>query len=355
MADTANLYDLMTLQGVSRRVKVAPAFWLTEFYKQQINFDQEYISFDRVFEDKRYLAPFVVPNVSGRPNRLQGYTSERFKPAYTKQKDIVDPTMHMERMAGEAYGGTLSLQQRRDAVIAYLIQTQKEKTQNTWNYLAARATIDGQVIIKGEDYPETLVDFRRDASLTFNLTGGATWDQGTANPLEDIKDARKQANELSGARISRLVFGGNAWELFTQRVDLKDLMDKTVGGVQATVTRINSLTDGYEDSIEYMGTIAGVSGQGRIECWVDTTRYIDPDTLAETYYLDTDTVVGVSDMMSGVRCFGAIRDKRAGFRSLDMFFKNWDEEDPSQEYLLTQSAPLMVPREPNATFKIKVK
>jgi hypothetical protein len=124
----ADLYDLMTLQGVSRRVKVAPAFWLTEFYKQQINFDQEYISFDRVFEDKRYLAPFVVPNVSGRPNRLSGYTSERFKPAYTKQKDIVDPTMHMERLAGEAYGGTLTLQQRRDAVIAYLIQTQKEKT-----------------------------------------------------------------------------------------------------------------------------------------------------------------------------------------------------------------------------------
>jgi hypothetical protein len=159
------------------------------------------------------------------------------------------------------------------------------------------------------------VDFRRDASLTFTLTGAAAWDQTTANPLEDIKDARKQSNELSGARISRLIFGGNAWELFTQRVDLKDLMDKTVGGVQASVTRINSLTDGYEDSIEYMGTISGVSGQGRIECYVDTTRYIDPDTLAETYYLDTDTVVGVSDMMSGVRCFGAIRDKRAGFCS----------------------------------------
>lgn len=350
----AELYDLMTLQGVSRRVKVAPLFWLNEFYKGQINFEQEWISFDRVFEDRRYLAPFVVPNVSGRPNRLQGYTSERFKPAYTKQKDIVDPTMHMERLAGEALGGTLTLEQRRAAVVAYLIQTQKEKTHNTWNWLAARATIDGKVTIKGEDYPETLVDFRRDAGLDATLTGAARWTETTADPLADIKEMRVGAQGLSGARISRIIFGGNAWELFAQRVDLKDLMDKNYGGVNANVTRINSLTDGYGDTIEYMGSISGASGQGRLELYVDTTRFIDPDTLTEEYYLDTNEVVGVSDMMSGVRCFGAIKDKRAGFRALDLFFKNWDEEDPSQEYLLTQSAPLMVPREPNATFRMKV-
>jgi len=59
-------------------------------------------------------------------------------------------------------------------------------------------------------------------------------------------------------------------------------------------------------------------------------------------------------MMDGVRCFGAIRDKKAGYQALEFFMKNWEIEDPSHEYIMSQSAPLMVPKEPNATYSIKV-
>jgi len=345
------IFDLVTLMGVQRRMKTAPTFWLDNFFKNQINFDQEWIMFDKVYGDDRKLAPFVVPNVAGRPQRLDGYETFRFKPAYSKQKDVVDYTMHLERVAGEALGGTLTLEQRRNAVIAELLRLQKVKLRNTFNWLAARSIIDGKVIIKGEDYPETLVDFRRDPSLTTVLTGAAKWDVSTGNPLADIKDSRINANELSGARISRVIFGRNAWELFCQRVDLRDMMDKNFGGQNVNMTLI---ADGYGDTLEYMGSVSGTSGQGKIECWVDSTRFIDPETGTEEYYLDENTIVGVSDMVAGVRCFGAIKDAEAGYRSMEYFFKNWREPDPSQEYLLTQSAPLMVPKEPNATYSIKV-
>lgn len=346
-----NIFDLYTLQQVQRRIKTAPTFWLNEFFKRQINFDGRKILFEKVYGDDRKLAPFVVPNVAGRPQRLDGFEMDTFAPAYSKQKDIVDYTMHIERQAGESLGGSLTIEQRRNAVIAELLRRQKVKITNTWNWLGARAIIDGKVIIKGEDYPETLVDFRRDPALTSVLVGGAKWDTVTGNPLADLKQSRLAANELSGARISRHVFGANAWELFAQRVDLKELMNKNFGGQQTNVTLIG---DGYGDTVEYMGSIAGASGQGKIECWVDTTRYIDPETGLEQYYLDQNTVAGVSDMVSGVRCFGGIMDAEAGFRPLDTFFKNWREQDPSQEYLLSQSAPLMVPSEPNATYSIKV-
>lgn len=349
----AQLYDLMTMQGVNRRIKTAPRFWLG-FYPRQINFDQEWIIFDEVTGDDRKLAPFVVPNVSGRPQSLEGFESKRFKPAYSKQKDIVDANMPLERVAGEAWGGSLSPAQRINAVKVELIRRQKNKLLNTFNWLAARALIDGKVTIVGEDYPETLVDFRRDGSLTSVLAGGAKWDQTTAKPLEDLKDMRYIVNELTGIKISRIIMGANAWELFTQRVDLKDMMDKNYGGVQINgVTRINSLTDGYGDTIEYMGSMSGVSGQSRYEFWVDTSRYVDAAGV-EQYHLDQNGVVGVSDAFRGVRCFGAIKDLRAEMKSMEMFFKNWEIEDPSQELLLTQSAPLMVPGEPNATFFMKV-
>jgi hypothetical protein len=345
-----DIFDLYTLQALNKRIKTAPLFWLNEFYTGQINFDGKNILFERVYGDDRKLAPFAVPTAAGRPQRLDGFEVTTFAPAYIKQKDVVDPTMHIERLAGEALGGSLSIMQRRDAVKAELLRRQKVKIQNTWNWLAARATIDGKVTIKGEDYPETVVDFRRDAALTKVLVGGAKWDQATADPLADLKESRIASNELCGARISRHIFGGNAWELFCQRVDLKSMMNVLYGGQKTNVTLIN---DGYGDTVEYMGTIEGTNGQGKLELWVDTTRFVD-EAGAEQYYLDQNTVVGISPMLQGVRCFGAIMDSKAGFRSLDTFFKNWEENDPSVEYLLSQSAPLMVPREVNASYSIKV-
>src|SRR5690606_30298820 len=106
------------------------------------------------------------------------------------------------------------------------------------------------------------------------------------------------------------------------------------------------MSDGYEGQ-EYMGRIAGLNGAGAIDVWVDTSKYIDPETGDEEFYLDQSTVVGVSEQVQGVRCFGAIMDKRAGYRPMDYFFKNYDNENPSVEYLLGQSAPLMVPKNPN--------
>ncbi|KAB7719866.1 major capsid protein, partial [Proteus mirabilis] len=128
------------------------------------------------YGDDRKLAPFVVPNVAGRPQRMEGFEADTFTPAYSKQKDIVDYTMHIERQAGEALGGSLTIEQRRQAVIAELLRRQKVKINNTWNWLGARAIIDGKVTIEGEDYPSQLVDFRRHPDLTIVLTGAAKWD-----------------------------------------------------------------------------------------------------------------------------------------------------------------------------------
>lgn len=345
------LYDTTTLLEVMRVQKVSqPPFWLN-FFPKQINFQTPNITWDKVYGDDRKLAPFVIPSVQGRPQRLEGYETVQFAPAYIKMKDIVSAEMHMERQAGEALGtGSLSLEQRRDAVIGYLLGQQKTKINNRWEWLAARAIIDGKVVIKGEDYPETLVDFRRDASLTGLLSGGSAWGQATAKPLDDLKLMRMRANAKSGARITKHIFGAEAWDKFAARVDLKELMDKRYGGMENNVTR---MWDGYE-GMEYMGTISGLNGAGRVEVWVNSSMYIDPETGTEAFYLPQNKVVGVSEMVQGVRCFGAIMDKKARYLPLDIFSKNWENEDPSVEYLLSQSSPLMVPKEPNATYVLDV-
>ena len=71
----------------------------------------------------------------------------------------------------------------------------------------------------------------------------------------------------------------------------------------------------------------------------------------KAHLLEQKSVVGVSDI-EGVQCYGAIKDFDAQLRPLTYFQKMWRNEDPSVEYILTQSAPLMVPKKPDASFKI---
>lgn len=347
------IYDQYTLMNVLRVQKTsAPLFWLPTFMTAQINFLTPEIAFDKVYTDDRQLAPFVIPSMQGRPQKLDGYDTRSFKPAYTKIKDTVTVEMHLERQPGEALGsGSLTPDQRRIIVRNQLLAKQKTKQLNRQEWLAARAIIDGKVTISGEDYPTTLVDFRRDPTLTIVLTGTAKWDDPAADPLGDLKDARINANELSGVRIVDHVFGANAWDLFNQRVDVKDMMDIRYGGLNVNITR---MSDGYGDTMEYMGRLAGSNGAGAINVWVNTARYVDENG-AQQYYLDQNTVVGyAAASVQGVRCFGMIHDLEAGYGAQDIFAKNWINQDPSAEYLLTQSAPLMIPRQPDATFSMKV-
>lgn len=341
-------YSTADLLEVSRFIKSNTPFWLT-FFPRQINFTTEEIFFDKVDQDYRRLAPLVVPNVQGQLMGLGGYSSLSFKPAYVKPKHAVDPNMLIERRAGETLGaGSLTPAQRRDAVIAEILRLHDALLTNRNEWLAARALIDASVTLSGDNYPTTTVNFQRHASLSYTLTGGARWNQTTGLPINDIMAARVNANNRSGAVIRRVVFGGIAWDLFTARVDVKALMDRNFGGLNVNIQR---QADGFEGQ-EYMGTYGGVFGGGQIDLWVDRSKFVD-EAGTEQFFLDQKTVVGFSDI-EGVRCYGAIKDLDANLQALERFPKMWRSEDPSAEYLMTQSAPLMVPKKPNASFKIVV-
>ncbi len=347
-----NVFDTTTLLDVLRVQKAPMSFWLEKCFPRQINFETDTISFDRVNEDYRRLAPFVAPNVQGKVMSREGSDMLAFKPAYVKPKHIVEPDDVLVRQPGEAIGsGSMTLEQRRDAVVADILRRHKEMHAMTREWMAAKAIIDGKVDVEGENYPKVTVDFRRDASLTVVLAGAAKWDQATATPLADLKSARQSANTLSGAVIRDVIFGSNAWALFSGFADVKALLDKQVRGSESDFTK---MTDGFEDSVEYLGSLQGTGGAGLIRMWLYSGKYRDEnDTLQDI--LNTNTVVGVDfAAVQGHRCYGAIRDGKAGFKALDMFPKMWEDEDPWAEYLMTQSAPLMVPKQPNTTFSIKV-
>lgn len=351
-AGVLDAYDTATMLEVLRVQKTPQTFWLDKFFPRQINFDTDKIGFDRVNEDYRRLAPFVAPNVQGKVLGDEGYDTLTFKPAYVKPKHVIDVDKPFIRQPGETMiSGSMSPQQRRDAVIANLMARHKAMHTMTREFMGAKAIIDGKVTIEGENYPTVTVDFRRDASLTVVLAGAAKWDQATSVHLSDIYNARSTSNRLCGAVIRDIIFGANAWALFSAKTDVKELLNNQVRGSDTNFTKLN---DGFDDSVEYLGSLVGVNGSGLVRMWLYSGKYKNESDVL-TDILDTNTVVGVdAGMVEGHRCFGAIKDGKAGFQPLDMFPKIWEEEDPWQELLMTQSAPLMVPKQPNATFSIKV-
>lgn len=340
MAYTA--YTTHDLLQMVRVLRDPDPFWLSNFFRQQINFETRYIDFDVVDEGKK-LAPFVAPTVQGRVIESQGFTTKRFTPAYIKPKGVVEPDKLFTRRAGEAYTGSLTPAQRRDATVAAMVRDYRNRIVRRWEWMAAQAVQYGQVTISGEDYPTTVVNFNRHADLTVVLTGTDLWTNSASTPIKDIEDMVRTMRQLSGYGTRSLIMGTAAWDAFIAHQSIKDLLESRRGSLSQAETGPGE------------GTVFEKKGVfGAYTVYVYSDKYQN-DAGVETDYLDPRDVIGISaEGFQGVRCFGAILDKQAGYQALDIFTKMWENEDPSVEYLLMQSAPLMVPKQPNASFRLRV-
>lgn len=342
-------YNTTELIGVQTRVRTRPdGFWRRQFTTTILS-DKEEVQFDVVERDDRRLAPFVAPNVQGRVMAERGYTAKLFRPAYVKPKHIIDPSKALPRMAGEALGGEMSVEARFDAHVALALRSQDEMIARREDWMAAQAIINGQVLISGEDYPAVTVDFGRHASLTYVLAGTARWSESAADPLGDIATARRNSYERSNAPITNVVFGLSAWARFLADTRVQALLNNDLRGTQSDFNRSTAFLTG--EPFEYQGQISGFAGGGQLNLWTYSNIFRDDAGNAQNF-LDPDHVVGFGGAVDGHAMYGAILDRRA-LRPLARFPKMWEQEDPSVTYCMTQSAPLMVPVEPQNTFVIR--
>lgn len=346
------LYSTMTLVGVQRRQQVDNLHWLDTYANDQINFETEEIAWERV-NPKRRLAPFVSPRVQGRIMRREGSTSRTLRPGYLKPKHEVNPFQARPRRVGERIGGEMTLEQRYNAIVAENLAEEQNMIRRRWDEMTGRAIIDGKYVITTEDgdYPEVEIDFERDPLLDLLLTLTARWGEADSDPLADINMMRTRAFRLGGGRIDRLTMGLGAFDNFFADTKVQNLLKPDlIRGEASTLSTLSS----PDANIEYRGVLSGADGQGRLEIYTYAGTYHDYDG-NEVNLMAEDDVVGTGPLLRMTRCFGAIMDKRAQLRALDMFPKMWDQEDPSQTFTMTQSAPVMAPAEPNASFRIKTR
>lgn len=344
MTITNELFDTRTLLGVMEAQAPVNNYWLDLCFPNQVNFTTEEIEFEKLTR-YRVLAPLVIPTAQGRPSYKKASRVTRLRPAYVKPKDVVNESDIIARQPGTLLGAPPSRQQSFDARVADILNEQNKSIQRRWEWLASEAIQDGAVTLVDNDYPQVTVDFGRNSNHTVTLTGGDLWDSGTGDIIGDINEWRFMMRQAKfGGPATRMTVGTDAWAAMSQDPAVMELMDITVRGTQVNLNRGTQ----QGEVVEFMGSF-----DNTLDVYLYRDYYEDNDGNTTDFMSPKDIVLTGPNIM-GYRCFGAILDKRSQFQALPIFPKMWDDDDPPVTYLMSQSAPLMVPVNPDNTLRATV-
>lgn len=346
------IYDSRTLLGVfwaDDYMEPPSNYWLSTFFPDQIDFTTEEVDFGKIYSDVRKLAPLVVPTAQGKPIYTAAERRMLVRPAYVKPKDPVSASRMIRRAAGIGdltRAQPLTPQQRYDAIVADVVKQHRRAIERRWEWMAAEAILYGSITLEDEAYPRTVVDFERQADLSITLTNGNRWGDNGVSIMSSIESFRKLVRTAPfGGVTNRLTVGGDVWDEMRESTEIRELLNANY--------RLNnnvSLNMGLRDDlqVEYVGKLSGT-----LEVYVYSDYYQDTTGAAVPFMSPKDILLSGPNVR-GVRAFGAIQDKSAQLQALPVFGKMWDEQDPSVTYIMHQSAPLMVPVNPNNTLRARV-
>ena len=341
-----DLYSTDELLPMVESLFVPGNFLLKAFFPTVMEFDTEQVHFDRVLDDRR-LAPFVSPLAPGKIDQPRGYQVETFIPAYVKPKNKVTGKEVMTRMPGEPLTGTMSPGERRDRIMLQRMFEHRQKIERRLEWMASSILRTGAVTIVGDDYPASVVNFGRDASLTKVLAGVARWGEAGVSPFDDVETWIGEIADGSGAAANIVVMDRLAWNLYVSDPKVDRALDRQKGQTAALALGLTAQLPG---SPVYKGAI------GEVEFYVYNDKYEADGTNTVTSLLpDYTVIVGSQGGIEGAQMFGAILDPLNDYGPARYFPKNWIEQDPAGEFVMTQSAPLVAPKRANASLAATVR
>lgn len=356
MSAPYKVWDTHRSLGVVRAVEEEYNYFTQlAFNDNQINSTDDWIDFEKLPITNRKIAPFVRPLGAGKPLYEDSARGFRFKPAYVKVKEVIDPLMPLVKRPGIDRSminpSELSAEERRNLIRTAMTVSSVNAIRRNWEWMASQALIYAKYTVEGEEYPAVELDFRRDPTHTVIKASGAQWGDAGVSIFDDIQTwADRMVDAEFGGFPTRLTITPKVWKVMRSDPEFMKHMDTQVRGERATIERglISS------DKVTKVGELlVGGSSGAVIEIWLHRDTYLDPVTKTSTRYLrDGDVLLTASpSAINGYRCFGAIIDPYAQYQALDIFARGWMEQgDPAVEYMLWQSAPLMVPINPDGTL-----
>lgn len=348
------LWDTHRSLGVMKAVKPETEYFLPMF-TGQINSTDEYIDFEKIPLETRTIAPLVMPLARGKPVWSASATANRFKPAYVKVEEEIDPLQPLVKMAGvdnsmlEA-NPRMTPMERLAVLKAVKTAAAVRAIRRRWEWMAAMAVRDGAVTLVGENYPSTVVNFGRATGHTITLGVGERLGDSGVSTIDFIQETMDMIFDAEfGGMVTRITVGKDVAAYLRTDTEFMDHMDLTKRGGNITVER-GLVSSGKVYKLGEM-MVGGESG-ARVEIWVNNETYKDPITGTTTRFVGAKQMLFTCspEDLKGFQCFGRIIDRKANYEPVPIFPSNWVKPgDPEVEYLTWKSAPLMVPGMPDTT------
>lgn len=339
-----NLFDTNVLVQVVPTLLRPQKFLLDSFFPNVVESDSEYVSID-VDIGKRRMAPFVSPLVEGKLVEQRRMQTDRFKPAYIKDKRAPDLLKPVRRMMGERIGGNATGAERMMANLVAEMTDQIDCIDRRLEWMAAQALVTGAVTISGDGFETVSVDFGRNTNLSPALTSTATWtaahiSAGTATPSQNIETWQQTMLKVSGAVADRLIFTTGAWNMFILDPVVKQTIWYPGNGGPGNTVQVGA----------QIATGAVYKGRwGQYDLYVYNDWYVDDNNVQQPMLPDGSIIMSGSQLM-GTRAFGQIMDPSFNYAPMAYAPKSWVVEDPAQRFLMMQSAPIVIPSRVNASL-----
>lgn len=319
-----------------------PSSYLLDTYFAQKHFsDDEYIHFDELPGDLG-LAPFVAASLPALAEEIDEGEVKLFRPAYVKPMHQIKNSSAIARALGEAIGGTETANTRYINQFLNLLEVQRNQIIRRKELMAAEVLQTGKAIIEGENYPRRTLDYGRAADQTLVLTGGDRWGQAGVRVLRDLERWSQRATDASGHPIDNVIFGSGAWEIAREDEHFLTILDNRRQASGAVELGPVSAGAENEKSI-YLGTIGNLNFYKYVELYKDDAGVMKP-------MIDPNNVCLVASSMDGIQAQGAIQNPDHGFQPLEFAAGIVEKDNPRVDLLITESAPLVIPGQPDATF-----
>ena len=316
--------------------------WLTDkFYPNRPSFDRDEVPLAEL-NTVHDLAPLVSPHQPGKPFDTKRAAKVEFvKPAYYKPKNIVtlatsfdEALMERLRTAGIISTGSQQLSDQEKMMIAQIavMKRNHDAIDNSVLLMATGLLLNGKYLLQSGDYEYNMVDYERDASLTF--TPVTPWNQAGAKPVTDMETMEQRLLDAGGGSSKAYLMSGKVWVALSANDEFKERFVKPYAGIAVP----------YKPSLNVQ---EGASFKGYLddkELWVFDATYRLKSGVKR--FIPNDYFGAISDFGGSIaQC--KIKNTLANGAVQKYFDRQWYNEDPSGIFLMTESAPLAVPSNKN--------
>lgn len=335
------LLDVGELALIHSNYKPMDTWILDKFFPNRPSFDRDDVPLAEI-STVHDLAPLVSPQQPGKPFDTKRSAKVGFvQPAYYKPKNIVteatsfdEALMERLRTAGIISTGSQQLSTQEKLMISQIavMKRNHDAIDNSILLMAINLLLNGKYLLQSDDYPTNLVDYERDASLSF--TPAVPWNQAGAKPVSDIEAMEQLLLDNNGGASKAYLMSGKIWAALSKNDEFQERFVKPYAGIAVP----------YKPSLNVQD---GASFKGYLdekELWVfDGTYRLKSGTYR---FIPNDYFAAISDLNGSVaQC--KIKNMLANGAVQKYFDRQWYSEDPSGIFLMTESAPLAVPSNKN--------